>query len=236
MSKEPEMKVILRRTGIFEGRVDAIEELYQAGARVFRMNHIGHGRPRSFIGATSVERRFLRHCRERHLRNSLAEGSSGLLVCPKRLLSKESAMPMYELTESETIQFLEQQRIARLGLDAASERYMIALGYHYAGGSLYFVTTEGRKTEMLRKNPQASFQVDDSAVTGPFGWTSVVGQGHVEFVTDAEEIGAISPDLFGKFDDMPEWAAKEYEEKGQSGQLVFLRLRPDSMSARRSGP
>ena len=89
---------------------------------------------------------------------------------------------------------------------------------------------------MLGRNPAVSFQVDNSAVTGPFGWTSVIGEGSVEFVTDQDEIGEVSPALFGRFADMPEWAAKEYEERAKAGALVWLRIGPERMTGRESGP
>jgi len=145
-------------------------------------------------------------------------------------------MVLKELSQEEVEGFLQADRIIRLGMDADGERYLVPLGYAWVGGSIYCVTIRGRKTEMARRNPEVSFQVDNSAVTGPFGWTSVIGEGRVEFVTDPAEIGEVSPILFGKFGDMPEWAAKEYEERGRSGALVWLRIVPVRMTGRESGP
>ncbi len=87
---------------------------------------------------------------------------------------------------------------------------------------------------MAKANPQVSFQVDDSAATGLFGWKSVSGEGILVFVANPGEIERISPVLFSRFTDAPEWAQKEYAEKQASGQLVWVRVRPMIMTGRMS--
>ncbi|MDA2914295.1 pyridoxamine 5'-phosphate oxidase family protein [Acidobacteriia bacterium AH_259_A11_L15] len=143
-------------------------------------------------------------------------------------------MALRELSKGEVEEFLGEQWIVRIDFGAFGERYLVPLGYVWFEGALCAVTTHGRKTRMAKANPQVSFQVDDSAATGPFRWKSVSGEGTFEFVTDPGEIDRISPLLFGRFTDVPEWAQKEYAEKQASGQLVWVRVRPTIMTGRMS--
>ncbi len=143
-------------------------------------------------------------------------------------------MALRELSMGEMEEFLSGQRIVRIGFDALGERYLVPLGYVWFEGTLCAVTTHGRKTRMAKANPQVSFQVDDSAATGLFGWKSVSGEGIFVFVADPGEIERISPLLFSRFTDVPEWAQKEYAEKQASGQLVWVRVRPTMMTGRMS--
>jgi len=145
-------------------------------------------------------------------------------------------MAFKELSQEEIARFLQSERIIRIGMDANGERYLVPLGYVWHDGAIYCVTIRGKKTEMATANPQVSFQVDNSVVTGPFGWTSVIGAGEVEFVTRPAEIDEVSPIFWGRFTDMPEWAAKEYEERTRLGALVWLRIRPERMTGRENGP
>jgi nitroimidazol reductase NimA-like FMN-containing flavoprotein (pyridoxamine 5'-phosphate oxidase superfamily) len=123
-------------------------------------------------------------------------------------------MALRELSKSETEELLSEQRIVRVAFDAVRERYLVPLGYVWFEGSLCAVTTHGRKTRIAKDNPQVSFQLDDSAETGLFGWKSVSGEGTFEFVTDPAEIDRISRALFGRFPDIPEWGPRGICRKG----------------------
>jgi nitroimidazol reductase NimA-like FMN-containing flavoprotein (pyridoxamine 5'-phosphate oxidase superfamily) len=98
------------------------------------------------------------------------------------------------------------------------------------------MTTRGRKIRMAGANPAVSFQIDTSARTGPFGWSSVSGEGTFEVVADPAEIEKISPLLAARFLDMPEWMRVEYAEREKRGEVVFVRIRPSQMAGRRSEP
>jgi nitroimidazol reductase NimA-like FMN-containing flavoprotein (pyridoxamine 5'-phosphate oxidase superfamily) len=145
-------------------------------------------------------------------------------------------MDLQSLSQAEIAAFLPTQRILRLAMDADGERYLVPLGYVWLQGAFYGATIHGRKIRMLERNPQVSFQVDDSATRDDFDWTSVTGEGTVEFVTDAAEISVVSSAWFGRFSDMPEWAAKQYEKRVQTGALIWLRIRPKRMTGREGAP
>lgn len=52
--------------------------------------------------------------------------------------------------------------VGRLGLVADGEPYVVPLNFAYQGGRIYFHTgLEGRKLEMIQKNPRVCFEVDE---------------------------------------------------------------------------
>jgi nitroimidazol reductase NimA-like FMN-containing flavoprotein (pyridoxamine 5'-phosphate oxidase superfamily) len=145
-------------------------------------------------------------------------------------------MDLRALTHEEMQAFLQRERILRLGLDADGERYLVPLGYVWLDGLICCVTLPGRKTRMLGRNPRVSFQVDDSATRGVFDWTSVTGEGQVEFVGNPARTQEILEAFLARFADMPEWAAKQYEERVTAEALVFLQIRVLEMSGRVGTP
>ncbi len=140
-----------------------------------------------------------------------------------------------DLSPSEIEQLLESERVVRIALHAGGERYLVPLGYVWLDGFICFVSMDGRKTRLAAANPDVAFQVDTSARTGIFEWRSVIGEGRIEAVTDAAEIERIRPALFGRFPDIPDWMAAEYDERGRDGLLRWFRLGPRRMTGRLAG-
>ncbi len=90
-----------------------------------------------------------------------------------------SARPR-ELTPEEIEAFLREQRVARLGCHADGETYVVPVIYAYDGSGLVAVTTEGRKTRMLRAQPRVCVEVDEYDTDGRGSWRSVIAQGLYE--------------------------------------------------------
>ena len=141
-------------------------------------------------------------------------------------------MPDYELTEEQCIALIRAQTVVRIAFDANRERYLIPLGYVWFEGALCGMTDEGRKTQMASANPHVSFQLDNSAETGPFGWQSVTGEATFEVIADADVIERLAPSVFDRFSDGPAWALAELGVKAEQGKAVFYQLTPRSLSGR----
>ncbi len=93
-----------------------------------------------------------------------------------------------ELSLREIEEFLRGQRIARLGCHAGGTTYVVPLIYAYEDGAVVSVTTEGRKTAMLRENPRVCVEVDEYDADGKGSWRSVIAHGtYEELVGDAVE-------------------------------------------------
>jgi uncharacterized protein len=93
-----------------------------------------------------------------------------------------------ELSRAEIDDFLRGQRIARLGCHAGGVTYIVPLIYAYEDGAVVAVTTEGRKTAMLRENPRVCVEMDEYDADGRGSWRSVIAYGTcAELTGDAIE-------------------------------------------------
>src|ERR1051326_7305297 len=85
-----------------------------------------------------------------------------------------------ELSRDEIEEFLRGQRIARLGCHADGTTYVVPLIYAYDDGAVFAVTTEGRKTALLRANPRVCVEVDEYDADGRGSWRSGIAYGSHE--------------------------------------------------------
>lgn len=145
-------------------------------------------------------------------------------------------MDLPQLSPQDIARFLQSQRILRLAMQDDGGLYIVPLGYVCLEGAIYCCTLGGKKTEILHRQPRVAFQIDDSASRNAFDWTSVTGEGDVEFISDPTHIARISPAFFDCFIDMPDWAARQYEQRMETGALIWLRIRPIWMTGRNGAP
>lgn len=133
-----------------------------------------------------------------------------------------------ELSLREIDDFLRNQRIARLGCHAGGVTYVVPLIYAYEDGAVVAVTTEGRKTAMLRDNPRVCVEVDDYDADGRGSWRSVIAQG-----TYAELAGeAIEPALVLLRERFARTAGRTAEPRQLGPNVVVLRIELDELSGR----
>jgi nitroimidazol reductase NimA-like FMN-containing flavoprotein (pyridoxamine 5'-phosphate oxidase superfamily) len=124
--------------------------------------------------------------------------------------------------------FLRGQRIARLGCHAGGVTYVVPLIYAYDDGAVVAVTTEGRKTAMLRENRRVCVEVDEYDVDGRGSWRSVIAQGtYEELAGDAVEAAlALLRERFARS------AGRAAEPRPLGPDVVVLRVRLDEVSGR----
>jgi nitroimidazol reductase NimA-like FMN-containing flavoprotein (pyridoxamine 5'-phosphate oxidase superfamily) len=133
-----------------------------------------------------------------------------------------------ELDPDEIESFLREQRIARLGCHAGGETYVVPVIYAYEDGALVTVTTEGRKTRMLRENPRVCVEVDEYDADSRGSWRSVIAQGASEELADDEVEVALSL-LRSRFSRN---AGREAAPRPLGEDVVVLRIRLEDMSGR----
>jgi nitroimidazol reductase NimA-like FMN-containing flavoprotein (pyridoxamine 5'-phosphate oxidase superfamily) len=133
-----------------------------------------------------------------------------------------------ELSGGEIEEFLRGQRIARLGCHADGNTYVVPLIYAYEDGSVVAVTTEGRKTAMLRENPRVCVEVDEYDTDGRGSWRSVIAHGvYEELAGDAVEPAlALMRERFARA------AGRAAEPRPLGPKVVVLRIRLDEISGR----
>ncbi len=145
-------------------------------------------------------------------------------------------MGFREFERPEIEQILGQERVVRLGFAADGEVFVVPVFYTWHEGALCGLTTPGRKTRLAAANPKAAFQVDSSAATGPWEWSSVTGEGLFEVVHDPAEFGPFAEQLRQRLGDAPAWAQQELQERFARLGMVPWRIRPTSLSGRAHAP
>lgn len=133
-----------------------------------------------------------------------------------------------ELSSDEIEGFLRTQRIVRLGCHADGATYVVPLIYAYEDGAVVAVTTEGRKTAMLRANPRVCVEVDEYDADGKGSWRSVIAQGTYEELAGA----AIEPALALLRERFARTAGRAAEPRPLGAGVVVLRIRLDEISGR----
>lgn len=133
-----------------------------------------------------------------------------------------------ELSPGEIEEFLRGQRIARLGCHAGGITYVVPLIYAYEEGAVVAVTTEGRKTAMLRENPRVCVEIDEYDTDGKGSWRSVIAHGTYE------ELGgeAIEPALALMRERFARAAGRAAESRQLGPNVVILRVNLDEASGR----
>jgi nitroimidazol reductase NimA-like FMN-containing flavoprotein (pyridoxamine 5'-phosphate oxidase superfamily) len=85
---------------------------------------------------------------------------------------------IHELGPEECDAFLREQMIGRLGCCDGDRPYVVPLIYAWDGACLWIQTIEGRKTRVMRENPEVVFEVDEYLESG--NWRSVIVEGTYE--------------------------------------------------------
>jgi nitroimidazol reductase NimA-like FMN-containing flavoprotein (pyridoxamine 5'-phosphate oxidase superfamily) len=133
-----------------------------------------------------------------------------------------------ELSSREVDEFLRGQRIARLGCHAGGVTYVVPLIYAYEDGAVVAVTTEGRKTAMLRENPRVCVEVDEYDADGKGSWRSVIAEGTCEELAgeDVEPALALMRERFART------SGRSAQPRPLGPNVVILRIRLDEISGR----
>ena len=133
-----------------------------------------------------------------------------------------------ELSRGEIDDFLRSQRIARLGCHSDGVTYVVPLIYAYEADAVVAVTTEGRKTAMLRDNPRVCVEVDEYDADGKGSWRSVIAHGtYEELAGDAiEPVLALLRERFARS------TGRTAEPRPLGPSVVVLRITLDEVSGR----
>jgi uncharacterized protein len=133
-----------------------------------------------------------------------------------------------ELSSREIDDFLRSQRIARLGCHAHGVTYVVPLIYAYEDDAVVAVTTEGRKTAMLRENPRVCVEVDEYDSDGKGSWRSVIAHGTYQEL-DGD---AIEPALALMRERFARTAGRPAEPRALGPEVVVLRIKLEEVSGR----
>lgn len=105
-----------------------------------------------------------------------------------------------DMRHEEIVAFLHDIDYGHLGCSVDDQPYIVPVHFAYDDRRIYIYTTEGKKTDMIRKNPRVCLQVEN--VKDNRNWKSVLITGRAEIVEDPAErdkavalIGEINPTL-----------------------------------------
>jgi len=90
-------------------------------------------------------------------------------------------------------EIIKQSQVCRLAMVDGDTPYVIPMSFGYDGSHIYFHSAlEGRKIEVLKKNPRVCFEFDEviklkknkDACEWGMGFKSVIGEGNASLVED----------------------------------------------------
>jgi nitroimidazol reductase NimA-like FMN-containing flavoprotein (pyridoxamine 5'-phosphate oxidase superfamily) len=90
-----------------------------------------------------------------------------------------------KLNPQEIEDLISHQLVGRLGCHADHVTYIVPVSYAYDGVYIYGRTFEGKKVDMMRKNPRVCFQIDN--FTDMANWQSVIAWGVFEEISAPAE-------------------------------------------------
>ena len=90
-----------------------------------------------------------------------------------------------QLNEKQIEALLTQQVTGRLACHYDGEIYIVPLNYVYKDGIIYAHSGPGKKIEMMRKNSNVCFEVDE--IDSIFQWRCIIVLGVFEEITDEDE-------------------------------------------------
>ena len=90
-----------------------------------------------------------------------------------------------QLNEKRIEALLAQQVTGRLACHYDGETYIVPLNYVYRDRIIYAHSGPGKKIEIMRKNPNVCFEVEE--IDSIFQWRCIIAWGVFEEITDEDE-------------------------------------------------
>ena len=145
-----------------------------------------------------------------------------------------------EITDRGEVEaILRRARVVHVGMVDDGRPYVVPMNFGYADGCLILHSApEGRKIDVLRRNPDVCFEVTVDAAVVPgdapcrYGakYRSVIGYGTATFIEDPGEKARALDALMGKFASGP----FEYSPKAVS-RAAIIRVEIQSMTGKQAG-
>jgi uncharacterized protein len=142
-------------------------------------------------------------------------------------------LKIQDMTADEMKALLNTKEFGHLGCSRNGRPYVVPMHYVYFDESIYFLTTEGQKTDYISANDEVCFQVEN--VNGRDDWQSVMVIGHAEQITKSDEkeramqiIGSRNPKL------TPALNLTEIDSWTRKNRIVIYRIKTKIMDGRKT--
>jgi hypothetical protein len=130
--------------------------------------------------------------RSGHLNNIISDTDVDHLNTPtiSNKFNRQKLVMLGDLSTIEIEDLLHTQCIGRIGCHDQESVYVVPISYAYENNSIYCHAYEGKKIDIMRKNPGVCFQVDE--MKDMANWKSVIAWGEFEELNgDKEKIQAL---------------------------------------------
>ena len=97
----------------------------------------------------------------------------------------DAMIEVEDLTDNECLELLESEDYGHLACSMNDRPYVVPIHYVFSTGEFYVYTTEGKKFEMIRANPNVCLQVE--RVKSAHEWESVIVFGKALQIHDEDE-------------------------------------------------
>ena len=141
-----------------------------------------------------------------------------------------------ELNEEAIEKLLNEQLVGRIGCNADGITYVVPVTYAYDGEYIYVHSEKGMKTEIMQKNPEVCFQVDD--IRNLAAWWSVIAWGRFEEIHKEERKRAMSllvsriMALLNGNNSFPGYGAIEHANAATRQEAIWYRIKISKKSGR----
>lgn len=118
----------------------------------------------------------------------LGEKSAGAVLASETFLNcreRKIMVNIEDMTPVEMKSLLIAKDFGHLGCARSGRPYVVPMHYAYDGECIYFLTTEGAKTDYIESNNEVCFQVEE--IIDRENWQSVMVTGRAERITEPEE-------------------------------------------------
>jgi len=140
-----------------------------------------------------------------------------------------------DLTLEECKSLLAEVQFGHLGCSRRNEPYVVPIHYAYVEPEIYIYTTEGKKFEIIRGNPQVCLQVE--SIRDNRNWKSVIVNGEAEQGTPPDErINALKLILKTNPTLTPAVSVRWMDSWVRENIEVIYRIMPTSITGRASVP
>jgi nitroimidazol reductase NimA-like FMN-containing flavoprotein (pyridoxamine 5'-phosphate oxidase superfamily) len=128
---------------------------------------------------------------------------------------------------------LQSLSFGHLGCARENRPYVVPMHYAYEDGQIYFITTEGLKTDYIEQNPEVCFQVED--VRDAAHWRSVMVTGRAERLTGADELEQAMQLITRRNPSLtPAVSLNQHDAWGRANNVAVYRLRAEVMDGRQT--
>jgi len=138
-----------------------------------------------------------------------------------------------EMEMAEILRLLDEVDYAHLACSRGTHPYIVPIHFVYHDPYIYLFTSEGRKTDILARNPEVCLQIEN--VKSASQWQSVIINGNVERLMKPasrekalELVRERNPSL------TPARSRTWKDHWGFAHVEVIYRIRPDSISGRKT--